>query len=74
MQYYLPLINAGRSPPTDGKPDTTDSLDIFFNFFGPERTEKMKGICFDMWPAFIKAVKAKAPNCTESTAPRHLKD
>jgi len=43
---------------------STDSLDSFFTFFGPERTGKLKGICCDMWPAFIKAVKAKAPKAT----------
>jgi transposase len=43
---------------------STDSLDSFFSFFGQERTEKLKGICCDMWPAFIKAVKAKAPQAT----------
>jgi transposase len=47
---------------TEGR--STDSLDSFFTFFGPERTGKLKGICCDMWPAFIKAVKAKAPQAT----------
>jgi len=47
---------------TEGR--STDSLDSFFAFFGPERTGKLKGICCDMWPAFIKAVKAKAPQAT----------
>jgi transposase len=47
--------NEGRS---------TESLDAFFTFFGEERTKQLKGICCDMWPAFIKAVKAKAPQAT----------
>jgi len=47
---------------TEGR--STDSLDSFFSFFGQERTEQLKGICCDMWPAFIKAVKAKAPQAT----------
>ena len=47
---------------TEGR--STDSLDGFFSFFGQERTEKLIGICCDMWPAFIKAVKAKAPQAT----------
>ena len=37
------------------------SLEAFFSFFGPERTKLLQGICCDMWPAFINAVKAKAP-------------
>lgn len=40
------------------------SIDAFFNFFGPERTKQLQGICCDMWPAFINAVKAKAPQAT----------
>jgi transposase len=47
---------------TEGR--STDSLDSFFSFFGQERTEQLKGICCDMWPAFIKAVKVKAPQAT----------
>jgi transposase len=43
---------------------STESLDAFFTFFGEERTKQLKGICCDMWPAFIKAVKAKAPQAT----------
>lgn len=47
-----------------GEGRSIDSLEAFFNFFGPERTRQLKGICCDMWPAFINAVKAKAPQAT----------
>ena len=47
-----------------GEGRSIDSLEAFFNFFGPERTKQLKGICCDMWPAFINAVKAKAPQAT----------
>ena len=47
-----------------GEGRSIDSLEAFFNFFGPDRTKQLKGICCDMWPAFINAVKAKAPQAT----------
>ena len=47
-----------------GEGRSIESLDAFFSFFGPERTKQLQGICCDMWPAFINAVKAKAPQAT----------
>jgi transposase len=47
-----------------GEGRSIKSLDAFFGFFGPERTKQLQGICCDMWPAFINAVKAKAPQAT----------
>lgn len=47
-----------------GEGRSIESLEAFFNFFGPERTKHLQGICCDMWPAFINAVKAKAPQAT----------
>lgn len=47
---------------TEGR--SVESLDAFFSFFGEERTRQLQGICCDMWPAFIKAVKTKAPQAT----------
>jgi transposase len=47
-----------------GEGRSIKSLDAFFCFFGPERTKQLQGICCDMWPAFINAVKAKAPQAT----------
>ena len=47
-----------------GEGRSIKSLDAFFSFFGPERTKQLEGICCDMWPAFINAVKAKAPQAT----------
>jgi transposase len=47
-----------------GEGRSIESLEAFFSFFGPERTRQLIGICCDMWPAFINAVKAKAPQAT----------
>ncbi len=47
-----------------GEGRTKDTLSAFFEFFGPERTARLDGICCDMWPSFIEAVKAKAPQAT----------
>jgi transposase len=47
-----------------GEGRTKDTLAAFFEFFGPERTAKLVGICCDMWPSYIEAVKAKAPQAT----------
>jgi transposase len=44
-----------------GEGRTKDTLTDFFKFFGPERTARLIGICCDMWPSYIEAVKAKAP-------------
>lgn len=47
-----------------GEGRTKDTLNAFFEFFGPERTAKLAGICCDMWPSYIEAIKAKAPQAT----------
>jgi transposase len=47
-----------------GEGRTKDTLAAFFEFFGPERTAKLVGICCDMWPSYIEAIKAKAPQAT----------
>jgi transposase len=47
-----------------GEGRTKETLAAFFDFFGPERTAKLVGICCDMWPSYIETVKAKAPQAT----------
>jgi transposase len=47
-----------------GEGRTKDTLAAFFDFFGPDRTARLVGICCDMWPSYIEAVKAKAPQAT----------
>lgn len=47
-----------------GEGRTKDTLTAFFEFFGPERTAKLLGICCDMWPSYFETIKAKAPQAT----------
>jgi transposase len=47
-----------------GEGRTKDTLTAFFDFFGPERTARLVGICCDMWPSYIEAIKTKAPQAT----------
>lgn len=47
-----------------GEGRTKDTLTAFFEFFGHARTAKLVGICCDMWPSYIEAIKAKAPQAT----------
>lgn len=47
-----------------GEGRTKDTLSAFFDFFGPERTAKLVGICCDMWPSYFETIKAKAPQAT----------
>ena len=34
----------------------------FFHEFGKERSQKLKYVCSDMWAAYLKVIKKKAPN------------
>lgn len=49
------LLFAGR----DRKAKT---LLRFFRDFGPERTARLKFVCSDMWRAYVKVIKKKAPD------------
>jgi len=44
-----------------GKDRTAKTLLKFFRFFGKENTSKLKHICSDMWKAYLKVIKKKAP-------------
>jgi len=45
-----------------GKKRKTKTLLRFFRDFGKERCEKLEFVCSDMWKAYIKVIKKKAPN------------
>ena len=63
---YLTLvyqINAGiRRLLFVGKERKAKTLLRFFRDFGKERCEKLEFVCSDMWKAYIKVIKKKAPN------------
>ena len=40
---------------------TTKSLLGFFRLIGKEASSKIKFVCSDMWPAYLKVIKKKAP-------------
>jgi len=62
---YLTLvyqINAGiRRLLFVGKERKAKTLLRFFRDFGKERCEKLEFVCSDMWKAYIKVIKKKAP-------------
>ncbi len=47
-----------------GKDRTAKTLLRFFRMFGKEATEKLEYICSDMWQAYLKVIKKKAPQAT----------
>lgn len=44
-----------------GKERTVKTFLGFFRMFGKENTVKLKHVCSDMWKAYIKVIKKKAP-------------
>ena len=44
-----------------GKDRTVKTLLRFFRFFGKDHTSQLKHICSDMWKAYLKVIKKKAP-------------
>jgi transposase len=65
---YLTLvyqINAGiRRLLFVGKERKAKTLLRFFRDFGKERCEKLEFVCSDMWKAYIKVIKKKAPDAS----------
>ena len=44
-----------------GKDRTAKTFLRFFRMFGKENTQKLKHVCSDMWQAYVKVIKKKAP-------------
>ena len=44
-----------------GEGRARESLAAFFDWFGPERTAGLEGICCDMWQPYIDVIKERAP-------------
>jgi transposase len=47
-----------------GKDRTAKTFLGFFEMLGPERSKCIRFVCSDMWKAFLKVVKKKAPGAT----------
>jgi len=45
-----------------GEGRTKETLEWFFDWFGKEHTERLEGVCCDMWQPYADVVKARAPN------------
>jgi len=45
-----------------GKERKAKTLLRFFKYFGKELTSNLKYVCTDMWPAYLKVIRKKAPN------------
>ncbi len=43
-----------------GEGRSTDTLNVFFDFLGPEKTAALEGICCDMWKPYILVIKDRA--------------
>ncbi|MGC8724926.1 MAG: ISL3 family transposase, partial [Acidobacteriota bacterium] len=39
-----------------------ETLKRFFDEWGPERTEKIEGICCDMWAPYVKVIRERCPD------------
>jgi len=45
-----------------GEGRAKETLESFFGWFGEEHTERIEGVCCDMWQPYADVVKARAPN------------
>ena len=45
-----------------GEGRAKETLQGFFDWFGKEQTERIEGVCCDMWQPYADVVKARAPN------------
>ncbi len=43
-----------------GEGRSTDTLNAFFDFLGPEKTAALEGVCCDMWQPYILVIKDRA--------------
>jgi transposase len=55
-----------------GKGHSQHTLEGFFDQLGPERTAALQAVSVDMWPAFLKAIRARAPQATVCFDPFHV--
>ncbi len=55
-----------------GEGRSTDTINAFFDFLGPERTAVLEGVCCDMWQPYIDMVTVRAAQWSGShAAARH---
>jgi transposase len=62
-QYRIVVSDLAKRRPIwfGGKDRSEDSLDMFFQWLGPEKTVKIRLFVMDMWKAFEKSAMGNAP-------------
>jgi len=48
-----------------GKDRRTETLHQFFDWLGRDRSEAIRFVCSDMWPAYLKAIKLRATKAVQ---------
>ncbi len=48
-----------------GKDRREETLHEFFDWFGVERSQQIRFVCSDMWPAYLKVVRTRASNALQ---------
>jgi transposase len=55
-----------------GEGHSQQTLDAFFDELGPERTAALRAVSVDMWAAYLKALRARAPQAAICIDPFHV--
>jgi len=55
-----------------GEGHSQQTLDAFFDALGPERTARLRAVSVDMWAAYLKALRARAPQAAICIDPFHV--
>ncbi len=55
-----------------GKGHSQQTLEQFFDALGPVRSEAVQAVSVDMWAAFLKAIRARAPQAAVCIDPFHV--
>jgi len=55
-----------------GEGHSQQTLDAFFDELGPERTARLRAVSVDMWAAYLKALRERAPQAAICIDPFHV--
>ena len=45
-----------------GEDRTSETLEVFFDYLGKDRCERIEAVCCDMWAPYVDAIKNRLPN------------
>lgn len=73
-QRYLTLVvdQASGRVVWVGEGHSEQTLDRFFDALGPQRTARLRAVSVDMWAAYLKALRARAPQAAICIDPFHV--